>query len=267
MSSEFAGKIIAVTGAASGMGRAEALALARASATVWVADISEEKGEDLVDEITATGGSARFFGLNVTEPGEWQRFQDAIGEVDGALHGLVNNAGVSHRAGIVETEVADWRRLIDINLSSVFYGMKFMAPLLTRAGGASVVNVSSIAGMLGYFAAGYAASKWGVRGLSKVGAIEFAAEGIRVNSIHPGLIETPLLLSGSAEFVDESLRAVPAGRLAQPEEIADVVSFLLSERSRYINGTEIVVDGGMTSGGIYHRLLTDLRTADPSVSS
>lgn len=256
---EFDGRVAVVTGAGSGMGRVEALALAAKGATVWVADISAESGSAVAREIEAAGGSARFVGLDVTDPAAWAGFAEEIEQRDGRLDGLVNNAGVSHRFGILDTTDEDWRRVMDVNLSSVFYGMRALAPLMARAGGGSIVNISSISGLLGYFAAGYAASKWGVRGLSKTAALEFADRGIRVNSIHPGLVETPLLNSGSSAFVEESLRGVPAGRVADPKEIADTVLFLLSDSSTYITGTEIVVDGGLTSGGIYHRILSDLR--------
>lgn len=262
MHNEFAGKSILVTGAASGMGRAEAHAAARQSAKVWVADISEQ-GAVVAEEIRQAGGAAQFHRLDVTDFRAWEELAATIKESDGKLDGLVNNAGVSHRSTIMETSPADWHRVMDINLTSVFYGMKTMAPLLHKAGGGSIVNISSIAGLLGYFAAGYGASKWGVRGLSKVGALEFADQNITVNSIHPGLVDTPLLNSGSAEFVDHSLMAVPAGRLAPAEEIAEVVMFLLSEKARYITGTEIVVDGGMTSGGLYHRILQDVSRNAP----
>jgi len=255
---EFAGRTVVVTGASSGMGRAEALALSGRGAKVWVTDVATPAGEALAEEIGSTGTPARFVPLDVTDPRAWERLAARIDEEDGRLDGLVNNAGVSHRFGIVDTSVEDWRRVVDVNLSGVFYGMKLMAPLLERAGAASVVNVSSTAGMAGYFAAAYSASKWGVRGLSKVGSLEFAESGIRVNSIHPGLVDTPLLRSGSDAFVDESLRSVPAGRVARPEEIAEAVVFLLSDRARYITGTEIVVDGGLTSGGLYHRILAGL---------
>jgi 3alpha(or 20beta)-hydroxysteroid dehydrogenase len=258
MNTDFQGKTIVVTGAASGMGKAEAMALAAESAKVWVADISVDAGNAVVDEIVSEGGSARFYQLDVTDPKAWDGLAQIIETEDGALNGLVNNAGVSHRFGIMDTSIEDWKRVMDINLSSVFYGMKSLAPLLGKAGGGSIVNVSSIAGMMGYFAAAYGASKWGVRGLSKTGSLEFAGQHIRVNSIHPGLVETPLLLSGSTQFVAESLKAVPAGRLAQAAEIADTVAFLLSDKSRYITGTEIVIDGGISSGGVYHRLMNDL---------
>jgi 3alpha(or 20beta)-hydroxysteroid dehydrogenase len=261
MDKEFIGKNIVVTGAASGLGRAVAMGLAGQSAKVWVVDISIKDGNAVADQITAGGGSARFYELNVADPEGWERFSRKIADADGVLHGLVNNAGVGHRVGIVDTTVADWQRVLNIDLSSVFYGMKFLAPLIGKAGGGAIVNVSSVVGMIGYFAAAYCASKWGVRGLSKVGAMEFAGQDIRVNSIHPGLIDTPLLHSGSNKFVEESLKAVPARRPAKPVEIADAVSFLLSDKSRYITGTEIVVDGGLTSGGIYYRLQNDLKAA------
>lgn len=148
--------------------------------------------------------------------------------------------------------------MMTINLDSVFYGMRACAPLLRRNGGGSIVNISSIAGMVGYFAAAYGASKWGVRGLSKVGALEFAQDQVRVNSVHPGLVDTPLLNSGSREFVAQSLRSVPAGRTADADEVAGTVAFLLSDQAKYITGTEIVVDGGLTSGGLYHRITSDL---------
>ncbi|MFC9940989.1 SDR family NAD(P)-dependent oxidoreductase [Nocardiopsis alba] len=252
------GLTVVVTGAATGMGRAEATELAARGAHVWIADVAEDPGRELARTLTDRGGRAEFFRLDVTDPSAWADLRDALTEGPGVVHGLVNNAGVSHRHGIVDTADEDWQRVLDINLSGIFYGMKYLAPLLKAAGSASVVNVSSIAGMTGYFAAGYAASKWGVRGISKTGALEFARWGVRVNSLHPGLVDTPLLWSGAPEFVHESLRSVPAGRVATPEEITDAVLFLLSDASRYVTGTELVVDGGMTSSGLYHRLLSGL---------
>ncbi|MEV0049926.1 SDR family NAD(P)-dependent oxidoreductase [Saccharopolyspora shandongensis] len=256
MTARFRDRRIVVTGAGSGMGRAEALGLAREGADVLVADIDLAAARAVADEITAAGGTGRAHHLDVADPDAWRGLATAL---DGKpLHGLVNNAGVSFRKGIAETSVDDWRRVMDINLSSVFFGMKFLSGPLARAGGASVVNVSSIAGMVGYFSASYGASKWGVRGLSKVGSLEFATKGVRVNSVHPGLVDTPLLHSGDHRFVDESLRSVPAGRVAAPEEIAEAVAFLLSDEASYINGAELVVDGGLVSSGTYHRITTAL---------
>lgn len=255
----FHDKVVLVTGAGSGMGRVESLMLAERGAKVWVTDISVDSGEAVVREIDDAGGRAQFFELDVTSPESWAALAESVQATDATLDGLVNNAGVSHRAGIEETSIDDWHRVMKINLDSVFYGMKTFAPLLKSGGGGSVVNVSSIAGMLGYFAAAYGASKWGVRGLSKVGSLEFAEHGVRVNSIHPGLVDTPLLHSGTSQFVETSLASVPAGRVADAEEIAESVMFLLSDASRYITGTEIVVDGGLTSGGTYHRITGELK--------
>ncbi|NLU84579.1 SDR family NAD(P)-dependent oxidoreductase [Rhodococcus sp. HNM0569] len=254
---EFDGSTVVVTGAGSGMGRVEARLLAARGATVWVTDVDGDAATAVADEIGHAGADARVARLDVTSAQSWNDLADAIG--GDPVVGLVNNAGVSHRYGILDTTLEDWERVLAVNLSSVFLGMKTVAPLMT--GGGSIVNISSIAGMLGYFAAGYGATKWGVRGLSKVGALEFAERGVRVNSVHPGLVDTPLLNSGSDVFVDESLRAVPAGRVASSEEVAEVVAFLLSPRSGYVSGTEIVVDGGLTSGGIYHRITSDLASA------
>ncbi|WP_068255215.1 SDR family NAD(P)-dependent oxidoreductase [Janibacter corallicola] len=259
---DFEGRSVVVTGGAGGLGRADCLALAGRGAHVWVADVDEAGAARVADECTGAGGAARAVRLDVADPASWAEVADEV-EAEGALHGLVNNAGVSLRLGILDTSVEDWQRVMEVNLSSVFYGMKFLAPALVAAGGgASIVNVSSIAGMVGYFSATYGTSKWGVRGLSKVGALELAGRGVRVNSVHPGLTGTPLLhQAADTTFVDASLRAVPDGRLAEPEEIAGVVCFLLSDVASYVNGAELVVDGGLTSGGLYHRILTDLEEA------
>ncbi|MGY3204876.1 SDR family NAD(P)-dependent oxidoreductase [Streptomyces sp. TE5632] len=257
----FEGRSVVVTGAAGGLGRADCLALASEGAHVWAADLDVTAAEALVPELTAAGGSGRAVQLDVADADSWGMLAGEV-EAAGPLHGLVNNAGVSLRAGIADTTVEQWRRVMDVNLSSVFYGLKTLTPALARGaqdGGAAVVNISSIAGMVGYFSATYGTSKWGVRGLSKVGALELAALGIRVNSLHPGLTSTPLLhQAADTTFVDESLRSVPVGRLATPEEMARVVAFLLSDDATYITGEEMVVDGGLTSGGLYHRILAGL---------
>ncbi|GAA1245387.1 SDR family oxidoreductase [Janibacter melonis] len=252
------GRSVVVTGAAGGLGRADCLAVAARGARVWVADVDEDGAHRVADEVTAAGGEATAVVLDVADPTSWAALAKGV-ERAGPLHGLVNNAGVSLRLGILDTTVEQWEQVMAVNLSSVFYGMKTLTPALARAKGASVVNISSIAGMVGYFSATYGTSKWGVRGLSKVGALELAPHGIRVNSLHPGLTGTPLLhQAADTSFVDASLASVPNGRLADPDEIASVVCFLLSDASSYVNGAEIVADGGLTSGGLYHRILADL---------
>jgi 3alpha(or 20beta)-hydroxysteroid dehydrogenase len=262
VSSEFENKVFLVTGGGSGIGRAEALILAERGAKVWVTDISTESGVETVELITAKGGLARFHKLDVTSPANWQELLELIEVEDGKLDGLVNNAGVSNRLGISDTSVEDWHRVIEINLSSIFYGMKAMAPLIAKAGGGSIVNISSIAGTVGYFSASYAASKWGVRGLSKVGATEFAESNIRVNSILPGLVDTPMLRSGSPNFRSEIQKSVPANRLGEAAEMAEAVVFLLSDKSRYITGSEIVIDGGLSSNGLFYRIMSDLEVTE-----
>jgi 3alpha(or 20beta)-hydroxysteroid dehydrogenase len=264
VSSEFKNKVFLVTGGGSGIGRAEALILTERGAKVWVTDISTDSGAETVELISAKSGLAKFQKLDVTSPANWQEVYELIEAEDGKLDGLVNNAGVSNRAGISDTSVEDWHRVIEINLSSIFYGMKAMAPLIAKAGGGSIVNISSIAGTVGYFSASYAASKWGVRGLSKVGATEFADANIRVNSILPGLVDTPMLRSGSPNFRSEIQKSVPANRLGEAEEMAEAAVFLLSEKSRYITGSEIVVDGGLSSNGLFYRIMSDLEVTESS---
>ncbi|MEV6259979.1 SDR family NAD(P)-dependent oxidoreductase [Streptomyces sp. NPDC051784] len=258
----FEGRSVVVTGGAGGLGRADCLALAAEGAHVWVADLDLDAAERLVPDLTTAGGSGQALRLDVADPTSWGELAAEV-KAAGPLHGLVNNAGVSLRAGIADTTVDQWRHVMDINLSSVFYGLKFLTPALAlgaQDGQAAVVNISSIAGLVGYFSATYGTSKWGVRGLSKVGALELAAQGIRVNSLHPGLTDTPLLHQApDSRFVDESMRSVPARRLASPQEMARTVAFLLSDDAAYITGEELVVDGGLTSGGLYHRILTGLQ--------
>ncbi len=262
VSREFENKVILVTGAGSGMGRAEAIILAERGAKVWVTDIAEKSALETAETITASGGQAKFQKLDVTNPENWREMVAMIASEDGKLDGLINNAGVSNRLGIMDTSLEDWHRVIDINLSSIFYGMKAMAPLMIKAGGGSIVNVSSIAGTVGYFSASYAASKWGARGLTKVGAQEFADANIRVNSIHPGLVDTQMLRSGSPNFRKEILKSVPAGRLGEAEEVAEAAIFLLSDKSRYITSTEITIDGGLSSSGLFYRIINDLKDVE-----
>jgi 3alpha(or 20beta)-hydroxysteroid dehydrogenase len=260
VSMRFADHVMVVTGASSGMGADEARALASEGAHVWVADINDDAGQALVDEIRANGGAVSYHHLDVTQSSQWANLATAIRQTHDRLDGLVNNAGVSHRVGIADTSDDDWQRVLAVNLTGPFLGMRTLAPLMAASGGGAIVNVSSIAGMLGYFAAAYGASKWGLRGLTKTGALEFAPLNVRVNSIHPGLVDTPLLRAGGdTAFIDESLLSIPAGRTATVDETSAIVLFLLSTEARYITGQEIVIDGGMTAGGIYWRITNELR--------
>lgn len=188
-SQRFEGRNIVVTGAGSVIGKAVASAVAFEGAEVCATDIDLDAVEALAKEITTAGRRCRAFSHDVADPASWERLAAEVAG-GGSLFGLVNNVGMSLRKGIVDTSVEEWRQVLDVNLSSVFYGMKYLAGPLRRARGASVVNVSSIAGMVGYFSASYGTSKWGVRELSKARALEFAADHVRVNSVHPGLVDT-----------------------------------------------------------------------------
>ena len=166
----------------------------------------------------------------------------------GALHVLVNNAGVVSRVGIMDVSADEWRRVMDINLTGALYGMRAAAPLIRDSGGGAMVNISSTAGLLGYAGAAYVASKWALRGLTKTAAMEFTDWGIRVNSVHPAQVtDTAIAGNASAAYREVTARVIPLGRGARPEEVARVVLFLASDESSYVTGTEIAVDGGYSS--------------------
>ena len=163
------------------------------------------------------------------------------------VHGLVNNAGIPFRARLQELELADWDRVIGINLTGTLLGIQTVAPLMPAGG--SIVNVSSIAGLSGHYAAAYTVSKWGVRGLSRVASLELGDRGIRVNTVLPGYIETAMTASAPEWFRDANIEQTPLGRTGTPEEVAPLVVFLISDESAFISGAEIVVDGGQTGHG------------------
>jgi 3alpha(or 20beta)-hydroxysteroid dehydrogenase len=248
--------VVLVTGAAAGMGANHAKALAARGVHVCLADIAEVS--DVLAEIEAAGGSASAHQLDVADPAAWSRVVDEIRCSRGKLGGLVNNAGISRRREFLDTPDDVWNLTLNINLSGPFYGMKAVAPLMRESGGGSIVNISSISGQVGYFSPAYAASKWGLTGLSKSAAGQFAPWGIRVNSVHPGLVGTALV-QGADGFIAASVKSIPAGRIGTVDEITDAVLFLLSDRSTYMNGTEMTVDGGLVSNGLYHRILAETK--------
>ncbi|MEI4742009.1 SDR family NAD(P)-dependent oxidoreductase [Rhodococcus erythropolis] len=257
---DFSGKAIVVTGAGSGMGRAESIALGLRGAHVWLADVDGPAALLVAEDIRRRGGSADAVTLDVSKPQSWDELGNKLVRSGVALQGLVNNAGISQRSSIRETSDEEWEHTISVNLTSMFYGMRSLQPLLAAAGSSSIVNIASVAGMHGYPAPAYAASKWGVRGLTKTAALEFAAQGIRVNCVHPGLIDTPLSRANrsAASFHRTMLEMIPLGRKGTAEEVSDVVLFLLSDGSRYISGTDIVVDGGYTNSGQSYRVASNL---------
>jgi NAD(P)-dependent dehydrogenase (short-subunit alcohol dehydrogenase family) len=249
------GKIVLVTGGASGIGRAVARIFSSAGAAVAVADVDEAGGEDLIAEIRSQGGDMRFFPSDVTQPVQCERTVDATRKALGGLHILVNAAGVIHRATVVETEEAAWDRTLDVNLKGTFLMCKYTVPLLAQGGGGSIINVSSGWGLVGgHSAAAYCASKGGVILLTKAMALDHASQNVRVNCVCPGDTDTPMIREEARQMgqsIDAFLRDAadrPLGRLGKPEEVARAVLFLASDSASFITGTTLVVDGGGLAG-------------------
>ncbi|MEU2657730.1 glucose 1-dehydrogenase [Streptomyces sp. NPDC007325] len=240
-------RVVIVTGGARGLGAAAARAAAGAGARVLVTDLREEEGRALAGEL---GDRARFARHDVTSEDDWRAVVDLAARTYGRVDGLVNNAGISGGSHALEEQTAEaFRRVVDIDLTGVFLGLRTVIPALRANGGGSVVNVSSAAGLMGLArTAGYGAAKWGVRGLTKIAAVELAADRIRVNSVHPGMIHTPMTAHLGLPGGAGGFPAAPMGRVGAPEEIARAVVFLLSDAASYVTGAELAVDGGWTTG-------------------
>ena len=234
------GRTIIITGAAQGQGAAEARACVAEGATVVVTDVDDDLGEALAAEIGAT-----YHHLDVADDDAWAAVVDETVGRHGQVDGLVNNAGIFVAQSIADGDLETTRRIWEVNQLGTWVGMRRVVPSMTAAGGGSIVNISSIAAMGGYPAAAYGTSKWAVRGMTKSAAKEFASAGIRVNSIHPGLIETAMTAQTPPERKVELEAAVPLGRIGQPDDIVGPVIFLLSDESAYMTGAELVVDGGL----------------------
>lgn len=247
------GKVALVSGAARGMGQAEAQLFAAEGARVVVCDVADDEGRAVAEEI---GSSAIYRHLDVRSEEDWSAAMAAAKDAFGKLDVLVNNAGIGEMVSFAEMTLDDYRRVTEINQTGVFLGMKAAIEPMTEAGGGSIVNISSIDGLVGAtHVLHYIASKWAVRGMTKAAAMELAPRGIRVNSVHPGFIHTmigsrdgtprPDARAGLDAFTK---RWTPMGRTGEPEDIAKLVLFLASDDSAYSTGSEFVADGGMIAG-------------------
>ncbi len=250
---DLAGKIVLVTGATSGIGRASALSIAARGAWVGVAGRNETRGAETVLAIKNRGGDAAFISLDVTQESDWTNALSQIDKTKGALHALVNNAGESILRSISELGVEDLRFLLGVNYEGCFLGMKHAFPLLRQSGGGSVINVSSVAGIrAGPGGSAYGASKAAMTGLTREAARVGASQTpvIRVNSVHPGLIWGDGVVDsfgeeGAARFKKLIVDKTPLGRVGEPNDIANFLTYLLSDAAAAINGQQIVLDGGL----------------------
>lgn len=242
------GKVAVITGAGSGLGAAHTRRFLKLGASVMMTDVDDAGGASLAAELTEAGHSVHYLHADVSSREDWQRVADETLTRFGGVHALVNNAGIVSHRRIAKTERESWKQLMAINLTGPFLGMKTFAPLIREAGGGSIVNISSAAGLDQHPDPGYTGSKWGLRGITKSAAQEFGEWNVRVNSVHPGYIDTPM-----NDFASETLRAaktalMPAHRAGQPWEVAALVAFLASDAAAFITGAEYAVDGGWTSG-------------------
>jgi 3alpha(or 20beta)-hydroxysteroid dehydrogenase len=240
------GKVAIITGAARGMGASHARIFAREGAKLVLTDLNTAGGEALARDI---GEAAIFVAHDVTKPADWEKVVSRAVEAHGTVDILVNNAGIlGPMAPTAELTEEGYQLVCAVNQHSVFHGMKAVLPAMVKAGRGSIVNISSIAGMAanyGFPSLAYVASKFAVRGMTKAAAIEYGKHNIRVNSVHPGFIQTPMMVEATDEAGGEALAEIPLGRIADPSEVSNLVLFLASDESSYITGAEHLVDAGM----------------------
>lgn len=234
-------KVALISGGARGMGASHVRALVAEGAKVVFGDILDDEGNAVAAEV---GDSARYIHLDVTDPGQWEAAVETTLAEFGRLDILVNNAGIINIGTFEDYQLSEWQRILDINLTGVFLGIRSVVKPMKAAGRGSIINISSIEGLAGTIAChGYTATKFAVRGLTKSAALELGPSGIRVNSVHPGLIRTPM-----TEWVPEDIFQTALGRIAEPREVSNLVIYLASDESSYSTGSEFVVDGGCVAG-------------------
>lgn len=244
------GKVALISGAARGQGEAEARLFAREGASVVLGDVRGELGEQVASEIAAAGGKAVFTQLDVSQEADWAKAVALAESTYGKLDVLVNNAAIIGLEGIMDTSIELWNRVLAVNQTGTFLGMRAAIPAMRRAGGGSIVNISSVLATMGSGnSASYTATKGAVTALTRTVAVELATENIRVNAVHPGGVETPMAVECLGDDV-EARRALvamhPIGRLGEPEEIATGVLFLASDDASFVTGASLVIDGGNT---------------------
>ncbi len=251
MPSSFTNKTVLITGGSRGQGAKEAEMFAQAGARVIIGDVVADEGAALAKTIRDSGGQCEFKTLDVADERDWDSVIAFARDSFSGLHVLVNNAGVSLRGvNLEQTTRADWDRILAVNLTGCFLGIRAAAPLMREAGGGAIVNIGSTAGINGHFAAAYSAAKWGLRGLTKAAALEYAEHKIRVNAVHPSILETHMT-AGSQSFVDAMVSVTALERAASTEDIARAVMFLASDEASFLTGIDLPVDGGFTELGVY----------------
>ena len=256
MARRFEGKVALVTGGARGIGQAAVRRLAEEGARVVIADVLEDEGRALLHELRERDAHAGFMKLDVSSPHQWAEAVDGVEKTFGALHVLVNNAGIGRLEDVGAETVEGWSQVIAINQTGVWLGMRAAIPAMLRAGGGSIVNVSSIYGSVGGsgVSIAYHASKGAIRAMTRNAAIRYARENIRVNSINPGFIDTPMVSAvltapdeASRKLREFILQGTPVRRLGRPEEVAAAIAFLAGDDATFVTGAELYVDGGWTA--------------------
>jgi NAD(P)-dependent dehydrogenase (short-subunit alcohol dehydrogenase family) len=244
------GKVALITGAALGQGAAEARLFAREGARVLLGDVLVDEGEQVARAIVEDGGDARFVRLDVASQADWTAAVELAERVWGKLDVLVNNAGIANRSGITDTSDELWERVISINQKGTFLGMRTAVPAMRRAGGGSIVNISSVLATMGSGnSVAYTASKGAITAMTRTVSVELATENIRVNVVHPGAIDTPMvhgLIGDDPDARREMIARHPIGRAGEPEEVAMGVLFLASDEASFVTGATLVIDGGNT---------------------
>ena len=245
------GKVALISGGARGQGAAEAKLFAQEGAKVVFGDILDDQGKQVEAEINEAGGEALYVHLDVTQEADWESAVETAVSRYGKLDILVNNAGITIRKNVEDTTEEEWDRIMAINAKGVFLGIKQAIPAMRHNGGGSIINISSTAGLVGspYSGASYAATKGAVRPLTKATAIQYAKEGIRCNSVHPGTIETPMTadMLADQQYRQDRMERTPLGRLGTAQDVAYGVLYLASDESSFVTGSELVIDGGRTA--------------------